>query len=497
MPDDPTPARPTPKGSLPSISSGVEGLDTVLGGGFPPNTITLIAGQPGTGKTTLSLQFLAAGAREGQHGMHIVLNETADELRSAAASYGLSLDGVEIVDMLTTPDATPDVSLFQAGELDVSESASRILEHLARAKPRRLVLDSVSALRLLFSDDLQFRHYLSELRQRLAEYGTTALLIEVGRRDRDLRALASGIVELQQTSREYGRSRRRLAVVKMRGTWYPSGYHDFSIRSGGLTVYPRVAPAIETEAKPVGAEVPSGLSELDLLLGGGLAHGSNALFLGASGTGKSVLATQFAVAAALRGEPALVLLIDESHQHYIERARGLGIEVDRALESGRLRLERIDPVSISPGEFAHVALTAADRDGVRLVVVDSLSGYMHVMRQDRSVLLQLYDLLSALAERDVLTLLLLTEKGILGSIVSAPMNLSFITDAILMFRYFETRGEIRRCLAMIKKRYGGYESTIRELLLRSGSVSVGPPMRQYTGLMTGIPTLVAPDDGSK
>lgn len=300
MPDDHdhTHAQPAPRRSPPTISSGVQGLDIVLGGGFTLNSITLISGSPGTGKTTLGLQFLSAGASEGELGMYVVLNETADELRSAAASHGLVLDGIEVVELLTAQQAAPDVSLFQAGEVDLSESATRILENLERAKPRRLVLDSVSALRLLFSDDLQFRRYLAALRQRLAEYGTTALLIEMGRRDRNLGALASGIVELQQMRRAYGQTRRRLAVVKVHGTSYPSGYHDFNIRTGGLTVYPRVSPEIQPNASSTSTAMSSGLAELDLLLGGGLRCGSSALFLGASGTGKSLMATQFAVAAA-------------------------------------------------------------------------------------------------------------------------------------------------------------------------------------------------------
>jgi circadian clock protein KaiC len=493
---DHTRARPAPTRS-PTISSGVPGLDIVLGGGFLRNNINLISGNPGAGKTTLGLQFLSAGASEGDRGMYVVLNETADELRSSAASHGLVLDGIEVVELLTPQQATPDVSLFQAGEVELSESANRILENLARAKPRRLVLDSVSALRLLFSDDLQFRHYLAALRQRLTEYGTTALLIEVGRRDRNLRALASGIVELQQLRREYGQTRRRLSVEKLRGTSYPSGYHDFNIDTGGLTVYPRVSPAFQPKATPARGQVSSGLAGFDLLLGGGLRYGSSALFLGASGTGKSVMATQFAVAAALRGEPALVFLIDELREHYIERARGLGIDIDGALASGRLRLERIHAVSISPGEFASKAVTAVDRDGVRLIVIDSLSGYMHVMSEERAVVLQLYELLSSLAERDVLTVLLLTEKGILGSTLSAPMYISFISDALLMFRFFESRGEIHRCLAVFKKRYGSYESTIRELRLQPGNVNLGPPLHQFTGVMTGRPGIAARDDRSE
>ncbi len=484
MPDDQASARPG--AAVPGISSGVPGLDEVLGGGFPLNMITLITGGPGTGKTSLGLQFLVAGARQGEQGLYLALSETAGELRSIAASYGMSLDGIEIEEVLAVHEAAPGTTLFQAGEIELSDAADRIVDRIERIKPRRVVLDFVSALRRLFSDDLHFQRYLVSLK-RLAQQGITVLLIEAGEGDLYLRVFAHGVLELQQLCREYGRIRRRLAVAKLRGAAYASGYHDFSIHAGGLTVYPCVAPSLKPEAPDAHQLMPSSLPEFDSLLGGGLRCGSSALLLGASGTGKSVMAAQFATAAALRGERALIFLVDELYANYVDRSRGVGMETDRALATGRLRVERVNAAAISPGEFARKAIEAVDRDGVRLIVLDSVGGYMQAMCEERALILQMHEMLAALAERNVLTLLLLTETGILGSAVAAPVYMSYFSDAIIVFRFFEMQGEIRRCVAVFKKRYGQHESTIRELRIEPGRLSIGSPLRELKGVMTGVP----------
>ncbi len=497
MPDDHVDARPAPGQAAFGVPSGVPGLDEVLGGGFPFSRIILVTGEPGTGKTTLGLQFIAEGAREREQGLYVTLSETAAELRASAASHGMSLDGVEVVEMLAAGETAPEISLFQAGEIEVAESANRILGHIERAKARRVVLDSVSALRLLFSDDLQFRSYLCSLKLQLERHGSTALLIETGAGDPYLQTFAYGVLHLEQLRREYGRTRRRLAVVKLRGTSYPTGYHDFAIRTGGVMVYPRVTPELDSTTVATRDLISSGLPEVDSLLGGGLRSGSSALFLGASGTGKSVMATQFAVAAALRGAPALVFLIDELVENYIERSRGLGIDADGALAAGRLRLTRINAAAISPGEFARMALTAVDRDGVRLIVIDSLGGYMQALSEERALILNLHELLASLAEKRVLTLLLLTEAGVLGREMRTPLQISYFSDAIIAFRYFEMHGEIHKCIAVLKKRYGPFESTIRELKMEPGKVSVGPPLRDFRGVLTGVPAVSARTDATE
>lgn len=477
-----------PDAAIPTVSSGVPGLDEVLGGGFPRNRITLVTGGPGTGKTTLGLQFLAEGARHGERGLYLALSETAEELRAIADSYGICLDGIEVTEIIPAQEAAPETALFQAGEIGASESASRIIEHVEAVKPRRVVLDFVSALRLLFTDDIHFQQYLLRLK-RLAQQGMTALLVEVGIGDDYLRVFANGVVQLHQVSRDYGRTRRQLCVTKLRGAPHPTGLHDFSIGPGGLTVFPRVAAlpgSISREALP---RTSTGLTGFDALLGGGFRIGSNVLFLGASGTGKSALASQVAVAAALRGETSVVFAIDELPESYFERSRGLGIDVDGAIRTGRMRLEPMNAAEISPGEFTHKVLSAAARDQPRVIVLDGIGEYMQAVRHERTAALHMNDLLFSLAERRAVTILPLIEAGIVSCRVSAPVFMSYLCDTIVLFRYYETDGLINRCITVLKKRYGPHDSGIHELKLEPGRIAVGPLLRDLRGIMTGSPSV--------
>ncbi len=491
MPQESECARPG--AASPGVCSGVPGLDEILGGGIPQNRITLVTGGPGVGKTTLGLQFLCAGVKQGERALFMALSETADELRATASSLCMDLGGIEVAEVLPAAESAPEATLFQAGEIELSEAANRIIEKIEEVKPRRIVIDFVSALRLLFHDELHFQQYLLTLK-RSAQQGTTMLLVEVGQGDTYLRVFANGIIELEKLSREYGTVRRRLSVSKMRGTAYPTGYHDFSIGTGGITVYPRVQPPAEPVPPPPRETMSSGLTELDAVLGGGLRLGSSALFLGASGSGKSTLASQFAVAAALRGDPAAIFSIDESCEDYMLRCRGLGIDIDGAEATGRFRLERLDPVGISPGEFSRKVLKAVVNDGTRVVVIDTVGGYMSAMREERSVVLQVRELLGLLAAKHVLTLLLLSDPVLFGQHPRAPLYIGYMTDATLVFRLFERHGAIHRCITMLKKRYGPHDTGIHELKLEPGKISVGPTLSDMRGIMTGNPAGPAPTD---
>ncbi|MGE5488214.1 MAG: ATPase domain-containing protein [bacterium] len=476
-----------PDVAIATVSSGVPGLDEVLGGGFPRNRITLVTGGPGTGKTTLGLQFLAEGARHGERGLYLALSETADELRAIADSYGICLDGIEVSEIIPAEEAESEAALFQPGEVGASESATRIIESIEAARPRRVVLDFVSALRLLFTDDLHFQQYLLRLK-RLAQQGATVLLMEVGIGDEYLRVFANGVVQLQQVSRDYGPTRRRLCVNKVRGAPHATGFHDFRIGPGGLTIFPRVKVlpgSIHRETLPL---ISTGFPEFDAMLGGGFRIGSNVLFLGASGTGKSALASEVAVAAALRGEPAVIFAIDEQAGNYFDRSRGLGIEIGRALDTGKLRLEQINAAESSPGEFVHKALDAAVRERARVIVIDGIGEYMQAMRHEPTAALHMSDLLSTLSEKRVVTILPLIESGVVGSRVSAPVFMSYLCDTIILFRYFETEGLISKCITVLKKRYGPHESGIHELKLEPGRIRIGPLLHSLRGVMTGNPS---------
>ena len=477
-------------------SSGVAGLDEILEGGFPRGRLFLIQGDPGVGKTTLALQYLLDGRRNGEIGLYITLAETRDELETVSASHGWDLDGIAIYEQRFDPILGLDEenTLFHPAEVELAETTSALLAEVERVKPDRVVIDSLSELRLLAQSGLRYRRQILALKQYFAGQRATVLLLddrtsEVG--DQQLQSVAHGVLSLDQLAPLYGGDRRRLRAVKMRGVAIKGGYHDFRILRDGIQVYPRLVAADHTETFTPGI-LESGSEELDRLLGDGLSHGSSSLFLGPPGSGKSVLAMQYAVAAAKRGDNAIVFAFDEARHVALTRAKGLGLELEGY--PGSVTVQQIDPAEMAPGEFVSIVRTAVEREHARVVVVDSLNGYMNAMPQEQFLVLQLHELLTYLGQRGIITILIVAQQGVVGGSMSSPVDVSYLADTVLLFRHFETRGRLRKALSVLKKRTGGHETTIRELMIGPVGIRVGPALTEFHGVLTGVPQYVGGAD---
>jgi len=460
----------------------------------------LVQGDPGAGKTTLSLQFLLAGVASGERALYISLSETREELDSIALAHGWSFEGLSILEV--SSDAARDevdTTLYQPSEVELGDRMREILEHIDRLRPTRIVLDSCSELRLLAQNGLRYRRQILAMKRRLAELNCTILLIDnpqPGMSDTLLQSLVHGVLAMEQLAPQYGAERRRLRVMKLRGLRYRGGYHDFVIRTGGVVVFPRLVAA-EHRLEVPRDRVSSGLAELDALLGGGPQRGTSLLLMGPSGSGKSSIAARYALAAAERGERAAIYAFDESVAMLHGRAASLGLPLDPHVERGTLSVQQIDPAELSPGEFAHLARRAVEVDGVRVVVLDSLNGFISAMPEERFVLLQLHELLTYLGQRGVLTLLTVAQHGLVAGEGTAPVDVSYLADTVLLFRYFEARGEVRKALSAVKNRSGPHEKTIRELLIDDGTgIHVGPVLSEFRGVLTGVPDWARADGGT-
>ena len=474
------------------LRSGVPGLDDVLGGGFPAYRLHLIDGTPGTGKTTIGLQFLLEGARQGERVLYVTLSETLDELRAVARSHGWSLEGVTVRELVPNEEnlrRESEYTILHPSEVELGETVRAVLDDVERTKPARLVFDSLAELRLLAGDPLRYRREVLGLKQFFAGRRCTVLLLDSGTpregRESDLASVAHSVLELEQLAPQYGGERRRLRVLKLRGGRYRGGRHDYVIETGGLRVFPRLVAAEHAHA---GNHQPlsSGVAALDNLLGGGLPRGTSALLIGPAGVGKSVLSTQFAVSAAARGERAAIYVFDESTQTFVVRSEGLGLGLREQLDAGRVLLRQLDPAQLSPGEFIDHVRTAVEDNATRVVIIDSLNGYLNAMSEERSVLVQLHELLTYLGQRGVLTIMTVAQHGLVGEIARAPLDVSYLADTVVLLRYFEAAGQLRRAISVVKKRSGAHERTIRELQLGPG-VQVGDPLRDFQGVLAGAP----------
>lgn len=481
------------------ISSGCEGLDNVLAGGLPANHFYLIEGNPGTGKTTLALQFLLSGLAAGESVLYITLSESERELRQVAASHRWSLDKVDIFELLPmaeTLKVEEQYTILHPGEVELSETVKAILTRIEDVQPSRVIFDSLSELRLLARDQLRFRRQLLAFKQYFGGRNCTVLFLDdrtAGEDERDLQSIAHGVIRLENLDREYGSSRRRLKVVKLRGVQFREGFHDYNIRTGGLAVYPRLI-ASEHHTTFRRELIASGIKGLDSLIGGGLNKGTSTLLMGPAGVGKSSVALRYAASAAERGEYAYFVMFDETLPTLIERAEGLGIAIRPLLESGKLRLQQMDTADISPGYFVTTVRDEVESKGASVVVIDSINGLLAAMPGEDYFVVQLHELLVFLNLRGVATILVMAQYGILGQGMASPVDVSYLADSILLFRYFEAGGEVRQAISVVKRRSGKHERTIRELELGPDTIRIGNPLTEFQGVLTGVPVYIGPKE---
>ena len=477
--------------AVPRLATGVEGLDNILEGGFPAHRLYLIEGEAGTGKTTLALQYLMEGVRCGETGLYITLSETAEELKAVASSHGWTLDGFEtyeVVPPLDTLRPETQYTIFHPAEIELGETTNSILKEFERIRPKRVVIDSLSEMRLLAHEPLRFRRQILALKQYLAAQQGTVLLLDdrIAGPDLQIHSIVHGVVSLEHLAIEYGAERRRLRVTKLRASKFRGGYHDFTIITGGLRVFPRLIAA-EHHQGFTGGYVGSDIAALDRLLGGGLDRGTSTLVLGPAGSGKSTLATQFAVAAASRGDHTAAFVFDELRETFVNRAAGVGVDINKFLKQGLITVQQVDPAELSPGEFGATVRQAVDAEGARVIIIDSLNGYLNAMPEERFLSVQMHELLTYMNQQGVVTIMVMAQHGLLGGPMISPVDVSYLADTVILLRYFEAQGAIHRALSVVKKRTGPHEMTIRELEIRPDGLRVGEPLGQFRGVLTGIP----------
>jgi circadian clock protein KaiC len=469
-------------------------LDDILNGGFPRDCFYLIQGDPGSGKTTLALQFLLEGVRCGEPVFYVTLSETRDELLKVTRSHGWSLESIPLLELsaieqLLRPEA--QTTVFRASEVELNKVSKLLIDEVSKRRPARIVFDSLSEFRLLAETALRYRRELLNLKRHFAQCQSTVLLLDdkmhgptIGI-DPHVLSLSHGVIEMEQLSPDYGKSRRRLRVLKLRGVKFREGYHDYSIETGGLRVFPRLVAA-EHVAKIGSAPVPSGIKELDDLFGGGLDRGTTTLILGAAGTGKSTLALQYARQMASMGDRGIIFAFDETRSIMLARTKALGLDLEQHVESGVLAVQQVDPAEISPGEFGARIRDQVNR-GCKLVVIDTLNGYLNAMPGEKYLNNQLHELVSYLNHKGVVTILVLAQHGLVAA-AEAPVDLSYLSDTVVSLRFFEAAGEVKQSIAVIKKRSGRHEKTIREFKLESGhGVRIGQPLKEFQGVLTGMP----------
>jgi circadian clock protein KaiC len=479
--------------------TGVEGLDDILAGGLSRDRLYLVEGSPGTGKTTAALQFLLEGASQGERCLYITLSETEDELRGSAATHGWTLDDIDIFELVPPEsllDEQQQQSLLYSSDLELGETTRMVFEAVERTHPTRVVIDSLSEIRLLAQSSLRYRRQVLALKHYFAKKRATVLMLDdltTDTHDKTVHSVAHGVIRLEELAPNYGAERRRVRVVKYRGRRFRGGFHDFTIKTGGLEVYPRLV-ALEHRTAYDRSRVSSGVEGLDSLLGGGLERGSSTLILGPAGTGKSLLVILFAVAAVNRGETAAMFVFDEELGLLFARARGLGIDLEALRDSGRLLIQQIDAAELSPGEFTSMVRHCVERSGAKTIVVDSLNGYQAAMPEEMFLILHMHELLQYLNRQGCNTFLTVAQHGLIGE-MKAPVDVTYLADTVVLLRYFEAAGAVRRAVSVIKKRAGPHEKTIREMFIDERGLVLGPPLTNFQGILRGVPDLLSrPED---
>ncbi len=478
---------------------GIQGLDDILAGGLTRDRVYLLEGNPGTGKTTAAMSFLMEGARRDENSLYITLSETEDELRATAGSHGWDLSGIDIFELVPPEsmlDEQQQQSLLYSSDLELGETTRMIFERVEAHKPKRVVIDSLSEIRLLAQSSLRYRRQVLALKHYFAKHGATVLMLDdltTDVNDKTVHSVAHGVIQLQELAPEYGAERRRVRVIKYRGRRYRGGYHDFSIKTGGLEVYPRII-ASEHRTRFDRAPASSGMPELDALLGGGIERGSSALILGPAGTGKSLFAINFAVAAIERGEKAALFVFDEELGLLFDRTLKLGIDLQAMQDGGNLIIEQVDAAELSPGEFADRVRRCVAEQDIKTVVIDSLNGYQAAMPQEQFLVLHIHELLQYLNRQGASTYLTVAQHGLVGD-MKAPVDVTYLADTVILLRYFEAAGHVRRAVSVIKKRAGLHEKTIREFDISDEGLSLGDPLIGFQGVLRGVPDFVGHGTG--
>jgi circadian clock protein KaiC len=477
------------------VSTGIPGLDDVLNGGLPRGHLYLIEGDPGTGKTTVALQFLLEGLRLGEPGLYVTLSESKQELEGVAESHGWSLANLPIYEMAPLQDEIdPEAqyTIFHPSDVELSDTISSVLKQVDSISPQRVVFVSLSELRMLARDSLRYRRQILALKRYFAGRKCTVMLLDdrtAAGDDLQLQSIAHGVLMMQSLERDFGIKRRRLEVRKLRGSKFREGFHDYSIETGEVVVYPRLIAA-EHKHGFARSYVSSGVAELDALLGGGLHTGTSTLMIGPAGSGKSTVAMQFALAAAERGERTALFTFDESLATLIERSRGLGMDFSSHMKAGTIEIQQIDPAELSPGEFVTRVRTAVSDHNAKIVVIDSLNGFLNSMPNEQALTLQLHDLLAYLGQQGIIAIMTLSQHGFVGYSMNTPIDVSYLADSVLLFRYYELRGEVKQAISVVKKRTGGHERSIRELSFNKNGVNVGEALRKFEGVLTGTPRFI-------
>lgn len=473
-------------------ATGISGLDDILAGGLSRRHVFLLEGEPGTGKTTVALHFLQAGADAGERCLYITLSETDRELREGATSHGWELGENISIFELTPPESLLNAehhqSLLYSSDLELGEATRQIFEVVERVKPTRVVIDSLSEIRLLAQSSLRYRRQILAIKHYFARYDATVLLLDdltTEALDKTVHSVAHGVIRLEELTPNYGAERRRLRVVKYRGQKYRGGFHDFTIMADGIHVFPRLVAA-EHRHGYQRQVVSSGIAELDALLGGGIDGGSSTLILGPAGTGKSLISLVFAAAAVARGERVGLFIFDEEMGLLFDRMLKMGIDLRALQETGNLIIEQVDAAELSPGEFAHRVRSCVDKQQIKTVVIDSINGYQAAMPEENALVLHMHELLLYLNRKGASTFMTVAQHGLVGD-MRAPVDITYLADTVILLRYFEAMGQVRRAVSIIKKRTGTHESTIREYRISSQGLKIGAPLEAFQGVLRGVP----------